>query len=988
MATAEPCQLPAVGLCKAPAALRRLMEPKNLAHFFKCMDSGCSFSSDDDDLFLVHLSAHRDQAPLCVYCGHLATSAARLVKHMVTAHSLRKAQCSLCLYRARTKMHLIVHAAVAHEGTVMSWYSCRDITPPVEKPISPGDVTDLWSARRRCKARSLMSSLDIVQSLKTKQLMLDLLATSRLPKTLAAFSSQLEPAKVIHFFKCMETSCDYSTDDDDLFLVHLAAHQERPFSCCYCGKLTSSEARLIKHLVAAHGSCSFQCPLCFYRAYSKTHVIIHTLVVHRSKLVRWYSCKARAPIAVAPNPHVAPDSKFYVCGEDCSFSCLSPKVFVSHLTEKHSSCQWYACHVCLKKAESPTGLIQHYADVHSFHFVQCFHCSFGRETEWDVLTHVAEGHANKPFKVLLRSGEAAEVFRRIKGLSKAPRHAPPPPQPPDSSTVQHTAKTNDSFEPASGHEEELAGAAAECASVSTGAMTCGLRTCIKTFSTVLELLNHLPEDHRTGSEFSCPLCSRLKDVPLEPLRVHIVDTHTDLACCPYKECLFLSESQQSIDDHIMQAHQRFGSDEVELPNELEESAPLETEEPQCSEDKAVDSSETYDSAHKTDETQTENLYNCSMCYQEAMPSQDYFRHLSFGHGIKFFCGHCEKGYKGGRLLLLHHKRHHPGLPASVKSYEDNQLSEVSPSILSGLEEEKHFLDKKDKTMKKPGRPLGRKKVKAAKQSNGPEENSASQEAREGSTPGQEIKGPPNSGEQQEQDHQQIKSLSCGLQRSGKDVKRKSGIVQKSQVKGTDVVKKKSDVKTEERMQPASHTQDSSQGSVPHLLCGHCFKAYKLVKSLVSHINTIHPGLPVVIKRMDVARLEDVANVDQLLERRGCYDVSGEVACDQKVPCKNDSVKDECAPVDCDNRGASPPLQHRRKRGVAVLTSDSESDVPQDNVFPPWKTTISYYGREIEHVDYENIFVRMQGDVKVPYCQLAHVLKFQPIVRAKKLCYKL
>ncbi|XP_029849378.2 uncharacterized protein LOC115331399 isoform X2 [Ixodes scapularis] len=141
MATPKVLLLPPTGQCKTLCALHILMQPKNLVHFFKCMDSSCSFTSDDDDLFLVHLSAHREQALLCVYCGLLATSGPRLIKHMVTAHGSRKAQCSLCLYRACSKTHLALHTAIAHEGSVLPWYLCKNIAPPVVQPLSLGDVS-------------------------------------------------------------------------------------------------------------------------------------------------------------------------------------------------------------------------------------------------------------------------------------------------------------------------------------------------------------------------------------------------------------------------------------------------------------------------------------------------------------------------------------------------------------------------------------------------------------------------------------------------------------------------------------------------------------------------------------------------------------------------------------------------------------------------------------------------------------------------------
>ncbi|KAG0437003.1 hypothetical protein HPB47_017656 [Ixodes persulcatus] len=131
-----------------------------------------------------------------------------------------------------------------------------------------------------------MSSLDIVQSLQTKQLMLDLLTTSKLPKTLAAFSRQLEPVKIIHFFKCMESLCDYSTDDGDLFLAHLAVHPERTFSCSYCGKLILRNVPwedLCLHIVDAHTELA-RCPYkrCIFVSKTQWAIDDHIMHVHQS----------------------------------------------------------------------------------------------------------------------------------------------------------------------------------------------------------------------------------------------------------------------------------------------------------------------------------------------------------------------------------------------------------------------------------------------------------------------------------------------------------------------------------------------------------------------------------------------------------------------------------------------------------------------------------------------------------------------------------
>ncbi|XP_029849376.2 uncharacterized protein LOC115331399 isoform X1 [Ixodes scapularis] len=259
MATPKVLLLPPTGQCKTLCALHILMQPKNLVHFFKCMDSSCSFTSDDDDLFLVHLSAHREQALLCVYCGLLATSGPRLIKHMVTAHGSRKAQCSLCLYRACSKTHLALHTAIAHEGSVLPWYLCKNIAPPVVQPLSLGDVS---AALYRC--------------------------------------------------------------------------------------------------------------------------------VNGPKIARVQTCR---------------------------FFCLTAKAFREHLQENHSGHKLYTCHLCKRRNKSPATLIKHYAHSHGFLRAQCLHCDFVHTSEWKVFKHVMEEHADKPFRLLLRSGRAPVAWVMLKGLS-------------------------------------------------------------------------------------------------------------------------------------------------------------------------------------------------------------------------------------------------------------------------------------------------------------------------------------------------------------------------------------------------------------------------------------------------------------------------------------------------------------------------------------------------------------------------------------------
>ncbi|KAL1428660.1 hypothetical protein MTO96_003010 [Rhipicephalus appendiculatus] len=144
------------------------------------------------------------------------------------------------------------------------------------------------------KLSAKMSSLENVQSLQNKLFMLNLLTASQLSKSLSAFTSQLEPQNVVRFFKCMESSCDFCTDEEDKFKDHLRAHVDPPH-CTYCNELAANERLLVEHMLAEHGSCRFQCALCFYRSQTVTHMRVHGIMVHNSKAVFWYACTEKVP---------------------------------------------------------------------------------------------------------------------------------------------------------------------------------------------------------------------------------------------------------------------------------------------------------------------------------------------------------------------------------------------------------------------------------------------------------------------------------------------------------------------------------------------------------------------------------------------------------------------------------------------------------------------------------------------------------------------
>ncbi|KAL3181922.1 hypothetical protein MRX96_035867 [Rhipicephalus microplus] len=262
-----------------------------------------------------------------------------------------------------------------------------------------------------------MSSLENVQSLQNKLLMLNLLTTSKLDKSVGAFTSQLDPQNVVRFFKCMESSCDFCTDEEDKFKDHLRAHVDPPH-CTYCNEVAANEQLLVEHMVAEHGSCRFQCALCFYRSQTVTHIRVHAIMVHKSKSLYWYACTERVPTSSKLVDQGKDHISGYVC-KDCSFRSLSTERFFEHLSVIHPGPSTLSCHICSAQVGGPSSLIDHYMEMHNIRAFHCLFCDFGSQFDWDVIVHMSECHPGRPFKIYCRGKDMPSSFRTLKDLERS-----------------------------------------------------------------------------------------------------------------------------------------------------------------------------------------------------------------------------------------------------------------------------------------------------------------------------------------------------------------------------------------------------------------------------------------------------------------------------------------------------------------------------------------------------------------------------------------
>lgn len=86
-----------------------LTEPK-LAHFFKCMDRDCSFTTDCITTYSQHYLEHENASKQnstasndydkCAYCFTPFDTCCKMKTHLLEKHSHCRYQCGYCFYRA------------------------------------------------------------------------------------------------------------------------------------------------------------------------------------------------------------------------------------------------------------------------------------------------------------------------------------------------------------------------------------------------------------------------------------------------------------------------------------------------------------------------------------------------------------------------------------------------------------------------------------------------------------------------------------------------------------------------------------------------------------------------------------------------------------------------------------------------------------------------------------------------------------------------
>lgn len=920
-----------------------------------------------------------------------------------------------------------------------------------------------------------MSHLENVQSLQNKLLLLNLLTASQLSKTLSAFASQLEPQSIVRFFKCMESSCDFCTDEEGSFLRHLSTHQDPVVQCTYCNVATG-DVDLVQHMVSAHGSSGLQCALCFYRSRTVTHMRVHGLTVHKSKTIFWYACQTRLPdelrLVCASKSHI----EGYACTGDCTFTTLCMERFLKHLLKEHAGRQKLLCHLCSMKSDLPGALIGHYLNEHGLYRVHCLYCPFGSQKDWDVVVHVARCHPDNPFKIFCRSERMPQSFKVLKDLAKESIGEGIPAafatsvisqckieSKPELQEMKVALLPKVKAEPMHDYPSEevqaIGGIPSQIFDIPETKCECGIA-----FYDVFMLMRHMTDRHSLKPSFSCPKCPLHEGGSLGDFFAHFVDKHTAWFRCYYKGCFFLSSSQQAVDDHVIQVHQHFDfpQDEDACPIKQEETHSVGKDEDAC----PTEQEETHSVGADTGNTNINTMmtynvgpsasakqsvsdsedkqlvidrplrYTCSLCCQSDMEALDYFRHMSLGHGVKFFCGNCDKGYKNRKQMMLHHNRCHEGLQFSVKTFERNALRDVASLVQSDWESE-FECDAKEKISNEA--PAGLTMETSAYDSLSeatemPVVAVKSRVSHFASLPSPSVKTtiPEVAPKLPQKDSAQFarESVSCRKKalldsmnisetiplgkrpvtsnkqkvclinsNSSSLARQETGFSKTPQLSKASPISTGStsnpcdqsemvDLRTKDPAPPcgnvcpvakpvavdtAKSCQPTKQGK-GMFYCGHCLRSYKLFKCLLKHQESVHPTLPQSVKRLDFTEQDNVPD--------DCVQEGKTIDAEIDVNAGSSSTKEkDASEAASEDEDVTPKPKWRR---IRVLLSDSEDEESNHSVGNDQQEGYSYYGKEVEPIDYNNTYVRFtDGNFRIAYGQLASIANLMPVVLVPK-----
>ncbi|XP_055535316.1 uncharacterized protein LOC129724435 [Wyeomyia smithii] len=254
-------------------------------------------------------------------------------------------------------------------------------------------------------------------------------------KTRAHALNMLEQKSLFCFYKCMGTSCCFTTTNEVSMQQHLENHDlvtdvsglastRSWLECAYCDQQFASKTDLVDHLKIAHSKSVHQCAYCFYRSRDAHSVIQHQKLYHETEAKKVLLISSeKLSLTAADNemlnrrrlenilPLICTVCKEEFCGLDA---------YMTHLKVTHAELTTIECQCCkeiVQKPKLPRHLLLHQIGIY-----ECMYCQFGSNTMEAVQTHVCNCHPDEPFYCCVRynktPGKAKEAS--LKALFEIP----------------------------------------------------------------------------------------------------------------------------------------------------------------------------------------------------------------------------------------------------------------------------------------------------------------------------------------------------------------------------------------------------------------------------------------------------------------------------------------------------------------------------------------------------------------------------------------
>ncbi|XP_011707747.1 PREDICTED: uncharacterized protein LOC105462666 isoform X3 [Wasmannia auropunctata] len=219
-------------------------------------------------------------------------------------------------------------------------------------------------------------------------------------KSVEDYATMLTEPKLIHFYKCMDRNCSFTTDSIFDFSQHYLLHEANKTDscdydkCAYCYVSLKNWYKMKTHLWAKHSHCRYQCGYCFYRAIIPYYVQQHQIMCHPGSM--FYYLLGKEQNSVQKNENVLRQNfiRPFICKyPDCDKVYFIRETFITHLKGKHPSCT-YKCHLCNALHTTIEQLVFHY-NKHGYSKFQCLYCLHGSETQNEMHQHLSAYHWNR-----------------------------------------------------------------------------------------------------------------------------------------------------------------------------------------------------------------------------------------------------------------------------------------------------------------------------------------------------------------------------------------------------------------------------------------------------------------------------------------------------------------------------------------------------------------------------------------------------------------